>query len=212
MGVSIPWLVVGGPLAPWSALGLVADEATGRIPFFGTGIEVTGMGEPGMIGWAMSGVDDALATGLDSEFDVDGVPTRLDEASPPMFADHPLGVDRIDHVVVSTDDLVRTCGAIADVTGEPLKRVREAGEIRQGFHRVGGLVVEVVERTGQEPGPASLWGFVLTVGDLDASVELLGPDVIGEPRDAVQPGRRIATVRGSAGLGVPLALMSPHVR
>lgn len=208
MSVSIPWLVVGGPLPPWAALGLVADEATGRIPLFGTGIEITGIGEPGMIGWVMSGVEDAL----DSEFDVDGVPTRLDDPAPPIFADHPLGVDRIDHVVVSTDDLVRTCGVLADVTGEPLKRVREAGEIRQGFHRVGGLVVEVVERVGQEPGPAALWGFVLTVTDLDASVDLLGPDVIGEPRDAVQPGRRIATVRSSAGLGVPLALMSPHTR
>jgi hypothetical protein len=206
--VSIPWLVVGGPLARWTALGLVADESTGRIPFFGTGLEITDLGEPGMIGWVMSGVEGAL----DAEFDVDGVPTRLADPAPPMFADHPLGVDRIDHVVVSTDDLVRTCGAIADVTGEPLKRVREAGAIRQGFHRVDGLIVEVVERAGQDPGPATLWGFVLTVADLDASVALLGEDVIGEPRDAVQPGRRIATVRSSAGLGVPLALMSPHVR
>ena len=36
----------------------------------------------------------------------------------------------------------------------------------------------------------------------------LGDD-LGAPRDAVQPGRRIATVRESAGLGVPVAFMSP---
>jgi len=38
-------------------------------------------------------------------------------------------------------------------------------------------------------------------------VEMLGAHA-GEPRAAVQPGRRIATVRRSAGLTVPLALMS----
>jgi hypothetical protein len=31
---------------------------------------------------------------------------------------------------------------------------------------------------------------------------------VGPIRDAVQPGRRIATVRRSAGLSVPVALMS----
>jgi hypothetical protein len=34
--------------------------------------------------------------------------------------------------------------------------------------------------------------------------------VIGEIRDAVQPGRRIATVPREAGLSFPLAFMTPH--
>jgi len=120
-------------------------------------------------------------------------------------------VDRLD-VVVSTDSLERTCGAIADVTGAPLKRVREVGAIRQGFHRLGGLVVEVVERAGQPAGPASFWGLVLNVEDLDVAVDHLGPDLVGAPKDAVQPGRRIATVRSEAGLGLPVALMTPNRR
>ena len=33
----------------------------------------------------------------------------------------------------------------------------------------------------------------------------------GEVRDAVQPGRRIATLRRSAGLAIPVALMTPSV-
>jgi len=38
-----------------------------------------------------------------------------------------------------------------------------------------------------------------------------GP-ALGPARDAVQPGRRIATVRDAACLGVPVALMTPHPR
>jgi hypothetical protein len=45
------------------------------------------------------------------------------------------------------------------------------------------------------------------VADLDACAALLGGR-LGEVRDAVQPGRRIATIRREAGLGVPVALIS----
>jgi hypothetical protein len=50
--------------------------------------------------------------------------------------------------------------------------------------------------------------LVVVVDQLDEAAAHLGPDVIGAPKSAVQPGRRIATVRSGAGLGVPLALMS----
>ena len=86
-----------------------------------------------------------------------------------MLVDHPLGAFELDHVVVNTGSLDRTCAAITAATGAPLKRVREAGPIRQGFHRLGGLIVEVVERVGQpSDDPASLWGLVFNVADLDA--------------------------------------------
>ena len=48
----------------------------------------------------------------------------------------------------------------------------------------------------------------MVVSDLDALAERLGDD-LGTPRDAVQSGRRIATLRESAGLGVPVAFMTP---
>jgi hypothetical protein len=35
--------------------------------------------------------------------------------------------------------------------------------------------------------------------------------VMSPPKRATQPGRYISTVRGSVGLGVPFALMTPHV-
>ena len=113
-------------------------------------------------------------------------------------------------MVVSTADLERTSGEIAAATGCELKRIREVGSMRQGFHRIGrgGLIVELVERPDVPPGPAEFWGLVLIVDDLDAAYELIGADRISAPKDAVQPGRRIATVRGEVGLGLPVALMT----
>ena len=113
-------------------------------------------------------------------------------------------------MVVSTADLERTSGEIAMATGCELKRIREVGTMRQGFHRIGrgGLIVELVERPDLPAGPATFWGLVLIVDDLDAAHELLGADRISAPKDAVQPGRRIATVRSEVGLGLPVALMT----
>jgi hypothetical protein len=47
------------------------------------------------------------------------------------------------------------------------------------------------------------------VPDLDATAAALG-ERLGAVKDAVQPGRRIATLRRQAGAGVPLAFMSPE--
>jgi len=126
---------------------------------------------------------------------------------------HHIGASSIDHVVVMTSSLDRTCGAIEGVLGLPLKRTRDAGRgVRQGFHRSGDVVIEVVERPDLDSASAALWGLVLVVDDLDEATGWLGPDLVGPPRDAVQPGRRIATVRSEAGLGLPVALMSPDQR
>jgi hypothetical protein len=73
------------------------------------------------------------------------------------------------------------------------------------FHRLGPLVLEVVA-TGAAP---ALWGLVVVVADLDACARDLGP-LLGSVKPAVQPGRRIATVRSEAGLPVALALMTPQ--
>jgi predicted enzyme related to lactoylglutathione lyase len=70
------------------------------------------------------------------------------------------------------------------------------------------LIVEVVERPEVDAGPAAFWGLVLNVDDIDAACERIGSDRIGAPKDAVQPGRRIATINESAGLGLPVALMT----
>ncbi len=67
---------------------------------------------------------------------------------------------------------------------------------------------EAIERAGGDGRPAFFWGLALLAPDLDATVAELG-DRVSEVRPAVQPGRRIATLRRSAGLALPVALMTP---
>ena len=206
MTAMVEWLNVGGDAAVWRSLGLVvADDGT--IPLFGTSLRIVeGADEPGLLGWALSGIDPSL----DGELLDGGLATAVVEPRGPEFAAHGLGASGLDHVVVLTPDLERTTGAIAASTGCELKRIRDVGPMRQGFHRIGrhGLIVEVVERPEVEEGPAQFWGLVLNVDDLDAACEFLGSDRVSEPKDAVQPGRRIATVSREVGLGLPVALMT----
>jgi hypothetical protein len=207
-------LTISGEPGAWRAIGLtVTDE--GHIPLIGTSLRIVADGSPGacevvhgIVGWTLSGVGDVPPASID------GLVTETVDPQPPVYADHPLGAGSIDHVVVMTPDLERTSNAIAAATGCELKRIREVGEMRQGFHRIGrgGLIVELVERPEIEEGPARFWGLVLIVDALDEVCERMGTDLIGTPIDAVQPGRRIATVREEAGLGLPLALMTPDLR
>jgi hypothetical protein len=50
---------------------------------------------------------------------------------------------------------------------------------------------------------------VFVVEDLDRLGGELG-ERLGEPRDAVQPGRRIASLRTEAGVSPPLAFLTPE--
>jgi hypothetical protein len=203
------WLTISGDPDAWRAIGLtVADD--GLVPLFGTSLRIVsdiGSATPGIAGWTLSGAGEVPDS-------IDGLATETAEPQPPVFADHALGASAIDHVVVMTPDLERTSASIDEATGCGLKRIREVGEMRQGFHRIGrgGLIVELVERPEIEEGPARFWGLVLIVDDLDEACERIGTELIGAPKDAVQPGRRIATVREEAGLGLPVALMTPDVR
>jgi hypothetical protein len=209
MDPKVEWLAVVGDADTWRSLGLTVTD-DGMIPLVGASIRlVSGSGDPGgsgIVGWALSGVAGASGVAVD----VDGLATEVVAPSAPVYADHPLGASGLDHVVVSTADLERTSAAIAEVTGCELKRIREVGTMRQGFHRIGrgGLIMELVERPDLPEGPASFWGLVLIVEDLDAACELIGADRISPPKDAVQPGRRIATIRADVGLGLPVALMT----
>ncbi len=205
----VEWLTIAGDPGAWRSIGLVAvdDPADGSstVPLIGTSLRIVpAAGEIGIVGWALSGIDEPAGARID------GLATVVVEPAVPVFVEHGLGASGLDHVVVTTDDLERTTGAIADATGCELKRVREAGSIRQGFHRIGrgGLIVEVVSQPGRPAGPAGFWGLVLNVADLDAACALIGEGRVSPPKDAVQPGRRIATIREEVGLGLPVALMT----
>ena len=210
MDPTVEWLSVVGEADTWRSLGLTVTDQ-GLIPLVGTSIRLVapvsggsadGTEQAGILGWALSGVANTC--------DVDGLPTDVVESMGPVYAEHRLGATGLDHVVVSTHDLERTSAAIASATGCELKRIRELGTMRQGFHRIGrgGLIVELVERPDLPEGPAAFWGVVLIVDDLDAACDLIGLDRISPPKDAVQPGRRIAMIRVDVGRGLPLALMT----
>ncbi|MEI8391636.1 MAG: hypothetical protein WCG40_03970 [Actinomycetes bacterium] len=164
-------------------------------------------GESSVVGWTL--VTDVALTSMD------GVPTKVVDAPHPKPEwENSLEVLSIDHIVITTGSLDRTCGEIAESMHLPLKRIREAGHgMRQGFHRAGPIILEILERPDlARETSAAIWGLVFVVADLDATVSWLGPDAVSEPRPAVQPGRRIASVKKEVGLGLPVALMSPHVR
>ena len=101
-------------------------------PTFKPGVE-------GIVAWGLDGLPSD-----DAPVDIDGLSTYLADA-PTGDTTNTLDVVSFDHVVVMTSSLERTCGAIEAATGEALKRVREAGPVRQGFHRLGPVIVEVVE-------------------------------------------------------------------
>jgi hypothetical protein len=160
-------------------------------------------------GWSLRG----LATS-----ELDGLPTSISQQPPHAPAPaHPNGVLAIDHVVAMSPNFARSVAALQGA-GLDLRRIREqptpAGAPRQAFFRLGAEILElvaepdeVVARAGGADRPARFWGLALLSQDLDATVAGL-EEHAGQARAAVQPGRRIATVRRSARLAVPLALMS----
>jgi catechol 2,3-dioxygenase-like lactoylglutathione lyase family enzyme len=163
-----------------------------------------GAGGAGIVDWALTGVRAAA---------IDGLRTRagaLPQAASPAV--HANGVIDIDHVVALTPDLQRTINAL-ESEGIELRRIREGetgmGPYRQAFFRLGRPILEVVEASDMgDSDPARFWGITFTTSDIDAAAEFLG-DRLGRVKDAVQPGRRIATVRKEAGLGLPVALITP---
>jgi catechol 2,3-dioxygenase-like lactoylglutathione lyase family enzyme len=194
---------IGGDVNSWLALGLVADDH-GRIPFSNGALEFVA-GAQGVVALSIEGAD-----GLPDE--IDGIAVRPGGVVAAL--DHPIDVVEIDHVVVMTDSLERTSEAFTTALGLECRRIRETDTVRQAFHRFAdqggrrGSIIEIVESARvRDPG---LFGLVLNLTDLDAAVARLGPELVSSPKPAVQPGRRIATVRSGAGLGVALALMSPE--
>jgi hypothetical protein len=204
----VEWLTVAGDPDVWRSIGLTVST-DGLVPLFGTSLRIVAPTEHdgiadggfGLAGWAFSGIPDVG--------DVAGFPTEVVDTGSPVFAAHALGASQLDHVVIFTGSMDDVSEAIEARTGCERKRVRDLGEMQQGFHRIGrgGLIVEIVQHADSDRS-TEMWGLVVIVDDLDAACELLGEDRVSAPKDAVQPGRRIATIRPEVGLGTAVALMS----
>ncbi len=208
--VTLDELVLADDPASWAALGFsVTDDA---VQLGGVRLRMAGRDAGrGIVGWSLGGV---------TSQELDGLPPPSAHEPPADAApQHRNGVVAIDHVVAMTPDLDRSVRAL-QAAGLDLRRVREqptpAGAPRQAFFRLGEAMLEVVQEPAQivaerdgAGGPARLWGLALIAPALDRTVTELAPHA-GAVRDAVQPGRRIVTLKRSAELAVPVALMSPR--
>jgi len=208
VSVALTGLVVRGDRTPWERLGFRTGED-------GVGVDavwISFRGDddgPGMSSWELTGDGPPSIDGLATTWTSDAVAVSA------VAAGHPNGTTRLDHVVVMTDDLDRTIAALTDA-GLEHRRTRSTGTperpVRQAFFWLGDVILEVVGDVPHEQAGARFWGLVAVVPDVDAVATQLGPDLVGAPKDAVQRGRRIVTVRPEAGLSVPLAFLTPHVR
>jgi hypothetical protein len=175
----------------WEALGFEVSD--GVVALGGVDVRLGAEGR-GIVAWAIEGVP----TG-----EIDGLRTEAVSLPPqPEDVQHPNGATGLDHVVITTPDFDRTRTALENA-GMPLSRV----DGTMGFKRIGPAILELVQTPGD--GPARFWGLVVVVRDLEALAQRLGDD-LGDIKRAVQPGRRIATLRGSAGLSPAIAFMDPE--
>jgi hypothetical protein len=207
---TIDELVIADEPERWTTLGFTVEGECCQLGRVRVCLAGRGAGR-GIVCWSLRAI---------ASVELDGLPTTRSESSvPPVAPAHPNGALAIDHVVAMSPALERSVRAL-QAAGLVLRRIREqptpAGAPRQAFFRLGAEILEVVqepdgavERGGGPDRPARLWGLALVVEDLDRAVEGLGAHA-GSIRPAVQPGRRIATLRRSAGLAVPVALMSPR--
>ena len=210
MPPSLDELTIADAPEAWAACGFEVDGDTCVVGEVRIRLAGTAAGR-GVMAWSLRDVGDA---------DLDGLATSASDRPPPGKApDHPNGITALDHVVAITPDLDRTV-AVLRGAGLDLRRIREeptpAGAPRQAFFLLGPAILELVqepeeaiEKHGGAERPAFFWGLAFVAPDLDATVAGLGARV-SEARDAVQPGRRIATLRRSAGLAAPVALISPR--
>jgi hypothetical protein len=196
-------LVVADPPERWSAAGFHIE---GDLCEVGTvRIRLEGPGERrGIVAWSVRDL---------ASDDLDGLPTRVSGRPPAAGGPHPNGSVTLDHLVVMSPALDRTAGAL-EAAGLDLRRLREGdtpgGSSRQAFFRMGEVILEVAgppQPSGDEP--ARFWGLVVVVPDVDALAAGAERGLFGEPRAAVQEGRRIVTVRRDAGLSVALAFLTP---
>ena len=209
MTPTIDEITVGDEPDSWRAAGFTVDpDGTCRI---GT-VRVRLVGRQDgkrILRWSMR---DLVEGGL-VDGGIDGLPTTTSDAPPAEPAAHPNGVRFIDHVVLVSPDPARTTAAL-EAVGFDVRRVRETDSygapMRQTFFRAGEVIIELIGPDEPGEGTAGFFGLAHTVEDLDALAALLGP-ALGNAKDAVQPGRRIASLRHKElDMSVATAFMTPE--
>lgn len=201
---------IADPPEAWAAAGFTVDD---------DGTCVVGQVRLRLVGrdgdrkriqsWSLRGVPAGTET-------IDGLTTTSSDDPMPTPVTHANGAELIDHIVVISPDVDRTIAAL-NAVGLPTLRTRHVDpeqygfEARQTFFRLGEVILELIG--ANEPrgdGPAAFFGLAYTVTDIDALPALYG-EHLGRVKDAVQPGRRITTLRHKdLGMSVATAFMSPE--
>lgn len=201
-------IALGDAPDAWRTAGFAVDDA-GRLRLGRTELLCLDTGNLGFVGWALDGIGN----------DLDGLATAERHSETPaghVPEVHPNGISSIDHVVVRTGNCGRTTSAF-EAAGLEVRGGRSTASygapMRQTFFWAGDVILELVGPDDGEPATeeaTSIFGLALVARDLDATATALG-SLLGSPKSAVQPGRRVAGLRHrNAGIGLPVAVMSPH--
>jgi len=197
--ITIDAIRVGDSPDAWRDIGFTVTDDVCEID--GVRLRLTDSGT-GITDWTLRGFPETAES-------IDGIPTAASSTELGGSPSHTNGVTRIDHVVLMTPDLGRTATSLTEL-GLEIRRERDAGAFRQLFLKLGDVILEVVGPQEAGPGVSHLWGLTFVVDDLDSTAAFLG-DRIGRVKDAVQPGRRITTLRGrEIGISPAMAFMTPR--
>ena len=202
-------LVIADPPGAWAGAGFTVDD-DGTCVVGHVRLQLIGRDgdRKRILSWSLRGVPDGTTT-------IDGLTTTTSDEPMPSPVTHKNGVELIDHLVIMSPNVDRTIAALNDAGLETL-RTRHVDpeqygfEARQTFFRLGEVILELIgPNEAQGDGPAAFFGLAYTVADIDALPAMYG-EHLGRVKDAVQPGRRITTLRHKElGLSVATAFMSP---
>lgn len=191
----------------WRAGGFNVDEQ-GICVLGSTAIRLTS-GGGGFRSWGFDGIG-----GHVSEIDGLAVDQAIDQQG--KATAHPNGITSIDHIVIRSGNCERTIAAL-EAAGFPRRGGRRTTSngfpAAQSFFWAGDVILELVGPDIDEPTNdevTSIFGLALVAPDLEATAKFLG-ELMGDPKPAVQKGRKIAGFRTRAiGIDLPIAVMSPH--
>ena len=212
--MKIEWREIAESAELWRELGFFVGEG-GSCWIGGVEHRLVGTHETrrGVVGWGISELAESIAL-------IDGLATVVADPScvrdTEIAVDHPNGVYEIDHLVITTSSTPRTVAAFTELGLERRgdRTVNHAGDaVDLTFLWAGQTLLEIAGPAAPDDGgkPARIAGLAYSTSDIDDTSALLG-DRMTEPKDAVQPGRRIAAVRKEVGSTVPIAFMTPHVK
>jgi len=203
-------IVIADPPESWADAGFTVDD-DGTCVVGQVRLQLVGRDgdRKRILSWSLRGLPDGTES-------LDGLATTTSDEPMPAPVTHKNGVELIDHLVISSPDVDRTVAALnaaglATLRTRHIDREQYGFKARQTFFRLGEVLLELIgANEPQGDGPAAFFGLAYTVTDIDALPGLYG-ERLGNVKDAVQPGRRITTLRHKEfGMSVATAFMSPE--